>query len=69
MDIGIEAPPRKPPVKEPTKTDFDKVNTTETREDFDTGSRRGDRRGKGRFDLIPYDGLLRVAKHYENGAE
>jgi len=47
---------------------FDKVKQTEIKEDFSTGSVRGIRTGKGRFDLIPPYALLRLAIHYENGA-
>lgn len=33
-----------------------------------TGARRDAQRGKGRFDLLPFRALWRLAKHYENGA-
>ncbi len=39
------------------------------REDFETGSRRDTREGKGRFDLIPPGPLTRLAQLYERGAE
>ena len=39
------------------------------REEFDTGSVRDTREGKGRFDLIPTYPLRRLAVHYENGAK
>lgn len=35
---------------------------------FTTGSLREDKKGKGRFDLIPYEGMLALARHYEAGA-
>jgi hypothetical protein len=38
------------------------------REEFDTGSRRDTREGKGRFDLIPTMPLRRLAELYERGA-
>lgn len=38
------------------------------REAFSTGSVRDTREGKGRFDLIPYLPLLRLAQLYERGA-
>lgn len=47
---------------------YDKVKDSGVREDFDTGSRRDTRVGKGRYDLIPPRPLKRLAKHYENGA-
>jgi hypothetical protein len=37
------------------------------REQFSTGAVRDIQRGKGRFDLLPYHALERVAKHFENG--
>lgn len=38
------------------------------REEFDTGSRRDTREGKGRYDLITPVGLRRLAELYERGA-
>jgi hypothetical protein len=38
------------------------------RQDFETGSRRDTREGKGRFDLIPPGPLERLAQVYERGA-
>lgn len=38
------------------------------RENFDTGSRRDSREGKGRFDLLPFRAIRRVAKVLERGA-
>ena len=38
------------------------------REEFNTGSRRDTRVGKGRFDLLPFRALTRVAQHFEAGA-
>ena len=38
------------------------------REDFQTGSRRDTRDGKGRFDLIPSSLLISMAKHLEDGS-
>ena len=35
---------------------------------FETGAVRQDSTGKGRFDLVPYYPILRVARHYEAGA-
>lgn len=39
------------------------------REDFDTGSRRDSRTGKGRFDLLPFRAIRRLAGVYERGAK
>src|SRR5690348_16520648 len=36
---------------------------------FKTGSRRGNPKGKGRFDLLPPEVLHELALHYEQGAE
>ncbi len=49
-------------------TSFDSVQDSGERQDFDTGSVRDSRAGKGRFDLIPSYSLKRLAQHFENGA-
>lgn len=36
--------------------------------EYTTGSKRDNRKGKGRYDLLPTRGLRRLAIHYENGA-
>jgi hypothetical protein len=38
------------------------------REQFDTGSQRDTRKGKGRFDLLPPRAIRRLAQLYERGA-
>lgn len=48
---------------------FDAVRDSGARQDFGTGSVRDTRKGKGRFDLLPPYALLRLAQHFENGAE
>lgn len=45
------------------------VKDSGAREEFDTGSVRDTRKGKGRFDLVSPIGLRRLALVYENGAE
>ena len=45
------------------------VKDSGEREQFETGSRRDSRAGKGRFDLIPTQPLRELAVHYEQGAE
>jgi len=49
--------------------EFKKVQDSGERQEFDTGSVRDTRDGKGRFDLIPPISLKRLAIHYENGAK
>jgi hypothetical protein len=49
--------------------EYNKVNDSGERQEFETGSRRDTRKGKGRFDLLPADCIKRLAQHYENGAE
>lgn len=39
------------------------------RSEFDSGAVRDMHEGKGRFDLLPMCVLIRLAKHYENGAK
>ena len=48
--------------------DFTEVKDSGTRREFDTGSVRDQRGGKGRFDLISPVALRRLARHSENGA-
>jgi len=49
--------------------EFDKVKDSGKHQEFETGSKRDTRDGKGRFDLIPSYALTRLARHYENGAK
>lgn len=44
------------------------VKDSGKREEFNTGSKRDTREGKGRFDLIPFEVVEMLARHYENGA-
>ena len=46
----------------------DSLRDSGQRQEFDTGSVRDIREGKGRFDLIPPYSLKRLAQHFENGA-
>lgn len=39
------------------------------RREFESGAVRDMSEGKGRFDLLPMCVLMRLAKHYENGAK
>lgn len=47
---------------------FKEVKDSGQRQEFGTGAVRDSQKGKGRFDLLPPYALLRVAKHFENGA-
>ena len=44
------------------------VKDSGTRQEFPTGARRDIQRGKGRYDLLPAQALMRLARHFENGA-
>jgi len=48
--------------------EFTEVKDSGARREFDTGSVRDQREGKGRYDLISPVALRRLAKHSENGA-
>lgn len=48
--------------------DYSSVIDSGEREEMPTGSVRDSRAGKGRYDLIPPEGMRRLARHYENGA-
>lgn len=50
-------------------SDFTEVKDSGERQEFETGSVRDTREGKGRYDLIPTEPLRRLAVHYENGAK
>jgi len=47
---------------------YNEVKDSGERTNFETGARRDLSTGKGRYDLIPFIVLERLAKHYENGA-
>lgn len=47
---------------------WDKVEDSGVREKFTTGSRRDTQQGKGRYDLLPFYAIHRLAIHFENGA-
>jgi hypothetical protein len=51
----------------PVATSF-KTKDSGRRENFTTGSRRDDRTGKGRYDLLPTHAMRRLAQVYERGA-
>lgn len=38
------------------------------RQEFDTGAVRDKQTGKGRFDLLPAQAMLRLARHFEKGS-
>ena len=48
---------------------WNQVKDSGIREEFDTGSKRDSRNGKGRFDLLPFYAIQRLARVYENGAK
>lgn len=50
-------------------TKFDKVVDSGKRQEFGTGAVRDVQEGKGRFDLLPYYALTRLAQHFENGCK
>lgn len=47
---------------------FDKVLDSGTRREAITGAVRDAQVGKGRFDLLPFNAILRLAQHFENGS-
>jgi hypothetical protein len=44
------------------------IKDSGSRQEFPTGAVRDLQDGKGRFDLLPADCILRIAKHYEAGS-
>lgn len=54
---------------EPKKIEgWDSVKDSGVREEFKTGSQRDTSNGKGRYDLLPFYAIHRLARVYENGA-
>ena len=49
--------------------EFDKVQDSGERTEFESGAVRDRQSGKGRFDLLSPLALMRLARHFENGAE
>ena len=47
---------------------WDSVKDSGVREEFKTGSKRDTNVGKGRYDLLPFYAIHRLAKVYENGS-
>lgn len=45
------------------------IKDSGNRRTFDSGAKRDMEEGKGRCDLLPAIAILRLAKHYENGAK
>jgi len=56
-------------IEDVVKPEYEYVGRTklEPKETFEGGATRSDSRGKGRFDLIPYGPLKRLALRYEEG--
>ena len=48
---------------------FNKVVDSGKRQEFGTGAVRDTQEGKGRFDLLPYYAITRLAQHFENGSQ
>lgn len=45
-----------------------KILDSGKRQEFQTGSVRDTSEGKGRFDLLPYYSIMKLAQHFEEGA-
>lgn len=45
-----------------------KLKDSGERSTYSSGAQRDNSVGKGRFDLIPFQALMRLARHYEAGA-
>jgi hypothetical protein len=46
-----------------------KLKDSGERSTYSSGAQRDNSSGKGRFDLIPFQALMRLARHYEAGAK
>lgn len=54
--------------EKPKTAGWDSVKDSGIREEFKTGSKRDTSIGKGRYDLLPFYAIHRLARVYENGA-
>lgn len=45
------------------------VKDSGKRQIFETGAQRDIQEGKGRFDLLPVNAMIRVSQHFESGAK
>ena len=45
------------------------IKDSGSRSTYKSGAVRDNHEGKGRFDLIPFQGLMRLARQYEEGAK
>lgn len=61
-------PDKEPPIPQPTENDY-KIKDSGSRREFGTGAVRDMAKGKGRFDLIPWEVIRALAIHYQKGAE
>jgi len=57
------------PVKQPIGCEMPIIKDSGQRHEFSTGAVRDMREGKGRMDLLPALALIRLSKHFENGAK
>jgi len=48
--------------------EYDAVKDSGERQEWNTGSVRDTRHGKGRYDLLPVYAIKRLAQHFEHGA-
>lgn len=46
-----------------------KLKDSGQRSTYSSGAQRDNSEGKGRFDLIPFQSMMRLARHYEAGAK
>lgn len=51
------------------KNKFNSVKDSGESTEFSTGAVRDIQEGKGRFDLLPIHAIIRLARHFENGAK
>jgi len=51
-----------------SENDYD-IKDSGKRSEFTTGAVRDIQSGKGRFDLLPWETILALAKHYEKGCQ
>ena len=57
------------PYSSPPISPIKKIKDSGQRQAFETGSVRDTNEGKGRFDLLPYYSLMKLAQHFEEGAK
>lgn len=64
-----DTPTSVPPIRETVPIEWGKVKAPDQIAGFDTGAIRSSNEGKGQPSLLPFDALVELSKHFEEGAK